>query len=419
MILPSAPRLDRCLVDVKGYGFPLAAWAGVNRRSAEASQSKTIHAHRHMTAIVSVSRGEGGGAESVLENLLRAWPDPQTLMIAAPPESRVNRTGWQVGAKVLDLDSRDDTLGSNLFAGIRLLPEFRRCGVLHAWSGRAYEIVAALGMLTRAPVTGTLHDHPRAGYIQRRRQALMRWTANRFAGLVCVSRAVAEECRKSGYRVPLPVILNGVHDFGPRPASPRSPRVGFLGMHDPDKGFEVVRPWIERVLAESTAEFALYGEIAPGLKASAQKLVDVAPTRVLLQGWRPTAEIYRDIDVLIHASQKFETYGMVLAEAACAGIPVVASTRGAESEVVVDGETGLLYPLDRPEVGLEHLRRLVHDTHVRRLLGRQARVRYEACLTAARMATNYATWWDNIACPARPAATGRGNQTSGARFKAD
>jgi glycosyltransferase involved in cell wall biosynthesis len=50
------------------------------------------------------------------------------------------------------------------------------------------------------------------------------------------------------------------------------------------------------------------------------------------------------IDVLIHASVQAEPFGRVLIEAMAAGKPVIATRGGGVTEIVVDGETGMLVP---------------------------------------------------------------------------
>lgn len=53
--------------------------------------------------------------------------------------------------------------------------------------------------------------------------------------------------------------------------------------------------------------------------------------------------VYRALDVALVASAN-ETYGMVTIEAMAAGLPIVATQTGGTREILVDGETGLLYP---------------------------------------------------------------------------
>jgi len=72
-----------------------------------------------------------------------------------------------------------------------------------------------------------------------------------------------------------------------------------------------------------------------------------------------------------------EGFGLVLAEAMAAGLPVVACRAGAVPEVVIDGRTGLLVPPRDPEALAEALARLLTDEPLRAALGDAGRRRVE------------------------------------------
>lgn len=54
-------------------------------------------------------------------------------------------------------------------------------------------------------------------------------------------------------------------------------------------------------------------------------------------------QLMRDAAFLVVPSESYETFGMVVAEAFAAGLPVIASRLGAMEELVSDGETGWLF----------------------------------------------------------------------------
>jgi glycosyltransferase involved in cell wall biosynthesis len=70
-----------------------------------------------------------------------------------------------------------------------------------------------------------------------------------------------------------------------------------------------------------------------------------------------------------------ETFGLVALETAAAGKPIVASDIGGLSEVVVDGETGLLVPAGDSEALRRAIERLLGDADLRASLGEAARRR--------------------------------------------
>jgi len=85
--------------------------------------------------------------------------------------------------------------------------------------------------------------------------------------------------------------------------------------------------------------------------------------------------IRRDVPELLAISDGFvmssrwEGLGLVFLEAMAAGLPVVATRVSAVPEVVVDGETGLLVPVDDPASLAAALTRLAGDADLRRGLG--------------------------------------------------
>jgi glycosyltransferase involved in cell wall biosynthesis len=71
----------------------------------------------------------------------------------------------------------------------------------------------------------------------------------------------------------------------------------------------------------------------------------------------------------------FETFGIVLAQAMAAGLPVMASNTSSIPEVVQDGQTGLLSPPTDSKTLAGNIRRLLEDDALRERMGKAARKR--------------------------------------------
>jgi glycosyltransferase involved in cell wall biosynthesis len=85
-----------------------------------------------------------------------------------------------------------------------------------------------------------------------------------------------------------------------------------------------------------------------------------------------------------------EAFGQTLLEASACGIPVVAFDRGGVGDIVVDGETGILVKnLDASELEAA-INRLLADSSLRELLGKNARQRVESRFTLAKQADAWA-----------------------------
>ncbi len=119
------------------------------------------------------------------------------------------------------------------------------------------------------------------------------------------------------------------------------------------------------------------GITGPQLRALAHHCLD---DYVLFTGKIERGEMYR----LYSAADIFsfpgirEGLGMVYLEAQACGLPVVAFSRWGASEVVRDGQTGLLCSPDRPETYAEALDRLIQYPDLRRRLGRAAHAHVRA-----------------------------------------
>src|SRR5262249_45452885 len=79
----------------------------------------------------------------------------------------------------------------------------------------------------------------------------------------------------------------------------------------------------------------------------------------------------------IHASQR-EPFGRVLLEAMAVGKPVVAPREGGPTEIVADGETGLLVPPRDPDALARAIVALLRDPARRTAMGRAGRARVAA-----------------------------------------
>ena len=75
----------------------------------------------------------------------------------------------------------------------------------------------------------------------------------------------------------------------------------------------------------------------------------VAPKNVLMLGWTEASLFWSAVDCVISTSSN-EGIPIALIEAQLAGLPVVATNVGSVSEVVIDGQTGLLTRVDSKEI---------------------------------------------------------------------
>jgi glycosyltransferase involved in cell wall biosynthesis len=103
--------------------------------------------------------------------------------------------------------------------------------------------------------------------------------------------------------------------------------------------------------------------------------------------WVERACLYRDVfphaDALVHPARA-EGFGLVVAEAMSFALPVVVSDHGALPDLVRDGETGFVVPVDDLEALYRSMGSLAADSRAAREIGSRARRHFEATLTHER-----------------------------------
>src|SRR5262249_14942881 len=97
--------------------------------------------------------------------------------------------------------------------------------------------------------------------------------------------------------------------------------------------------------------------------------------RVIFTGQRQdVAEILREVDIVVHPSLT-EGLSNVILEAMATGLPVVATRAGGNPELVQDGKTGILVPVENESEIARAIKRLLDDPSMARAFGEAARRR--------------------------------------------
>lgn len=111
-------------------------------------------------------------------------------------------------------------------------------------------------------------------------------------------------------------------------------------------------------------------------------------------------QIFRDSDVFALPTEA-EAFGMVAVEAAASGLPIIATSVGGLSDIVIDGKTGYLVPpADAPALA-QRLRMLANDPAIRRRMGHAGRVHAEARFDARRNAATLVSVLQEAVGPVR------------------
>ena len=258
-------------------------------------------------------------------------------------------------------------------------PEWMAEGLALACAGVSARGPAALDRPAGVPLLGP--GCATAGYDGRVAMWLEESSARR-ANVVVSTRSNLDEVAgrmrldpAALHAIPYPVRLLPLM---PMPDA-RPPRVTFVGRLEPRKAPEVVLRAAPAVLARHPeVKFTFVGRdgVAPGLFPSARWLTGEAERlgvshAVELTGQLDRGGLIKQLDraTVCAFPSRWESFGNVLAEASSVGRPVVASAIPPFKELVEDGVTGRLAPIEDPAAWAEALLEILSDAGRARAMG--------------------------------------------------
>ena len=222
------------------------------------------------------------------------------------------------------------------------------------------------------------HDGPaelRSGQPHRMRALLDRKDAlldhlGRADAVVAPSRFLADMFARNGFaHEALHVVPYGLEAGRVEPRAvtrPRGPlRLGFCGVMSPWKAPGVLVDAVRQldtplhVTLHGDVEEPMFADYISGVRARA-----AGDPRLEFAGAydaTETSDVFADLDALVVPSTWYENTPFVVLEAFAAGVPVLASDLGGLSEVVRDGENGLLFAPGEPAALAAAIRRLVDE----------------------------------------------------------
>lgn len=256
---------------------------------------------------------------------------------------------------------------------VRQLAQFmkrRRVDLVHANSLKADILGGFAARLARIPVVWHVRDRIEDDYLPRLAVRVFRVLCRVVPDAVIVnSRATLQtlhfppphderKCRNNSRRVRRFVVHDGFVEQ-PETASAQSampndaPLIGIVGRISPWKGQRVFVEAAQRVREKfPQARFQIIGSAMFG-EADYERETRVLASSLGLDkhlewlGFRSDVpQLMRELDVLVHASTSGEPFGQVIIEGMSLGVPVVATRGGAVPEIIRQGETGMMVPMD-------------------------------------------------------------------------
>jgi glycosyltransferase involved in cell wall biosynthesis len=358
-----------------------------------------------MTSALFVSHtGEKGGAELFLADLVKAGPHSWRACFlsggaTAEDLAEAGRPPLMLSAGEKMLSIRRNSSFGALARGAadvmavawQLSREARHFDVICANSQKALFVCALAAKLSRRPLVWILHDivtDPAFSATNRRASLAF---ARLFAKLVAVN---SEETGRAfieagGEADKVRIVYNG---FDPAKAKPHDPDVaarlraelglgpqplvGLFGRLSEWKGQHV---FLDALAAMEGVQAVIVGGALFGQEAYEARIREQASRlgldgRVRFLGFRSDVpELMASMDVVAHTSIVAEPFGRVVVEAMMCGRPVVATRGGGVTEIIRDGETGLLVPPGDASALAAALGTILSDPALAQRLGQSGR----------------------------------------------
>ena len=287
--------------------------------------------------------------------------------------------------------------------------------IIHS-NGIKTHLVWKLSGYNRAPVIWHVHDF----YGRRPLMAwALRWACKGVSRAIAVSEAVARDAAAILQGVPVTVVYNAIDtvQFAPGEgdgawldrlaglpvALQGTVRVGLVATYARWKGQDLFMKAINRVRSARPTRFYIVGEPiyrTNGSQFSESELrslageLGVADRLAFVPYQVDTANVYRALDVVVHASTQPEPFGRTIVEAMACSRPVVVSQDGGAAELFTDGEDALGYTPGNCDALAQAIDRLIDSDSERQAIGARARVaatsRYNKHRLGREMADVYA-----------------------------
>lgn len=283
---------------------------------------------------IATNNGDIGGGEVMLLGIARALEEigVDTTVVAPSSPAGLAEASRRAGHRTVTLRAHDRVAWMR---ALRAWDRRERLGVL--WCNGLVPAVATAGRPARIV---HLHQRPIGPH------APLAAVARRGALRTIVpSRSMTEAVHGAE------VFPNWVAEPRPvrrRPESgndPASPFVlGFLGRPSLDKGVHVLAEAVQLLSEEEPGRYRLFLAGEPRFVDRRQRrrvesaLATIDPY-VVKPGWIEPAVFFSSIDLFVAPSVRPESFGLVVAEAMAAGVPLLVSSTGAFPEVV--GEDSL------------------------------------------------------------------------------
>jgi glycosyltransferase involved in cell wall biosynthesis len=285
----------------------------------------------------------------------------------------------------------------------------RRFDVVQTWIfaantyGRLAALRARVPVIVAAEMAVDLWKRP--GHLK-----IDRWLAQRTDRVVGNSNAVVDFYRRAGVpKDQLTMIYSGIADAETQPSDRAEVRAELGLATDAPLLIYTGRLAAQKGVDDLIKAIDLLQHVKPGLRALIvgdgplrSHLEDIVhayqlDTMVRFLGHRnDVPKLLAAADLLVLPSL-YEGLPNVVLEAMQLSKPVVATAAPGTTELVIDGETGRLVPMQNPPALAEAIRNVLEDPALARRLGEAGRARVETQFRAATMIARFSELYEQLA----------------------
>ncbi len=291
----------------------------------------------------------------------------------------------------------------------------RAVEIVHTNSMKAHLLGGLAARVAQIPLVWHLRDSLHPAHLPPVALRLMRRLAKTLPQrLVCVSKSVAEDAMGSTVAPHAVVVYDGLDPVcfkSPAPTPGVEPpavwRVGMVGRFAPWKGQHVFLEAAAKLIQRGhRVHFELLGAPLFGEDDYAQRLhkfvaSTAMQTHVSFLGFvSDVPQRIREWHALVHASTAPDPCPNVVLEAMAAGVPVVGADGGGVPELLDEGRSGALFPMDDPDALCQQLEAVFAQPLLRGEYAAKGRQRALNLFGSERVVHEVATVWDAVFDPA-------------------
>lgn len=330
---------------------------------------------------IDTERGWRGGERQVLWLARELARMGHVCIVAARPGEPLAERGARAGLHVAPCAPAGELDVRAAFALRRLLRS-ERIDIVHAHTAHAVSLAAFATLGTDIPVVAARRvDFPL------KRNIGTRWKYGRAAAIIAVSDAVAHVLRQSGIPGARIAVVSDGTDVHRAVTSAGERLIASIGISGRPLIVQVAQLVSHKDPLNFVHAVAAARESVPTLQAllvgdgPLRPAVEAEVARLGLHGVLHVAGYRTDADALLASadvaclSSREEGLGSVLLDALVFGVPVAATRAGGIPEVVQDGITGLLAPIEAPRDLGDAIARIAGDAPLRTRMAEASRRR--------------------------------------------